>query len=80
MLITGQKKKKIVLAHTSPVDLLHIHRSRRLDVPEDASSFLCYYVEQSLQPTLSIHLNLSSPSPVSLRLFSMSLSPLLPFK
>ena len=45
-----KKKKKKGLAHTSPVDLLHIHRSRRPDVPEDASSFLCYYVEQSLQP------------------------------
>ena len=46
-------------------------------VSEEQMDVLCHAV---LGVTLSIHLILSSPLPVSISLLSMSVSPLVPFK
>ena len=55
-----------------------------LEFPEPYSKFLLaiYFTDGnvSFHVTLSIHLTLSSPLPMSISLFSMSVSPLLPCK
>ena len=49
-------------------------------IQQSPISYLCYTGNVSFHVTLSIHLTLSFPLPMSISLFSMSVSPLLPCK
>ena len=67
-----------------PISPLEVDAERLFEFPKPYSKFplaiYFTYGNVSFHVTLSIHLTLSSPLPMSISLFSMSVSPLLPCK